>query len=828
MTAWGIGLCALALLVSAAGATPSLAWAGEDTAVVRESARKIPVAYEVDVVVVGGGAGAVAAAQAAAQNGAKVFLAAPRTYLGEDIAGTLRVWAASGEKLSTPLAEKLFGAEGREAGGATEIKHKLPFTYKADKPSAAQHKDTSPPSALSDGKWHSAVTQSVQYDGEVTLVADLGTAQQIEKAGVMAYHAKDFLVESVAVATGDDGKEWKEAAAIRNSAPQGTETSPALALSTAVSTKARYVRFHVKPAGESKRVLIGEIILTGPEDKTAPAPETAPAVHLIRPLHIKRTLDEALLGAGVQFLYGCYACDVLRDAQGNPSGIVMANRAGRQAVVAKVIVDATERAWVARMAGARSKPFPAGMQAFERVVVGGEMRTGDNLSGRKLPVGFAGRPVLDYALKIEMADGSYPAWARAEQTARTMTYHEDQESAADFLFQVPPDAIEAAKPAAGDWTGVGGLELDAFKPAGVERVFILGGCADIPRPQAEKLLQPPALVEMGARIGVAAAALAKSLPPPRDVRLAGKPAPEGGGDVKEILTGVRATQSLPTIEQTARGLPVLGRYDVVVVGGGTSGAPAGIAAARQGAKTLVLEYQCALGGVGTIGLISTYYWGNCVGFTKEVLGGAGKWKVEQKAEWWRSTLLKAGAEIWFGAMGCGAYVEGGRVRGAVVATPQGRGVVLAKVVIDATGNADVAAAAGAACVTTDATDVAQQGTGLPPRHLGQNYTNTDYTIVDETDMLDVWQILVYGKQMAGTAFDFGTLIDTLERRRIVGDFTITILDEVLDRTYPDTILQARSNFDTHGYTVDPYFTLNFPHHKGLVTNVPYRALLPQG
>jgi flavin-dependent dehydrogenase len=46
-------------------------------------------------------------------------------------------------------------------------------------------------------------------------------------------------------------------------------------------------------------------------------------------------------------------------------------------------------------------------------------------------------------------------------------------------------------------------------------------------------------------------------------------------------------------------------------------------------------------------------------------------------------------------MGCGAYVENGRVRGAVVATPQGRGVVLAKVVIDATGNADVAAAAGA-------------------------------------------------------------------------------------------------------------------------------------
>ena len=45
---------------------------------VKESARDIPVAHQVDVVVVGGGTGAVAAAVAAAEKGAKVFLAAPR------------------------------------------------------------------------------------------------------------------------------------------------------------------------------------------------------------------------------------------------------------------------------------------------------------------------------------------------------------------------------------------------------------------------------------------------------------------------------------------------------------------------------------------------------------------------------------------------------------------------------------------------------------------------------------------------------------------------------------------------------------------------------
>ncbi len=64
----------------------------------------------------------------------------------------------------------------------------------------------------------------------------------------------------------------------------------------------------------------------------------------------------------------------------------------------------------------------------------------------------------------------------------------------------------------------------------------------------------------------------------------------------------RSTQG-GAVHAGRRPLPVLGRYDVVVVGGGTSGAPAGIAAAKSGAKTLVVEYLYELGGVGTVGLI---------------------------------------------------------------------------------------------------------------------------------------------------------------------------------------------------------------------------------
>ena len=367
---------------------------------------------------------------------------------------------------------------------------------------------------------------------------------------------------------------------------------------------------------------------------------------------------------------------------------------------------------------------------------------------------------------------------------------------------------------------------------------MLGGCVDVSRPQAEKVVRPLALLDLGDRIGQAAAEEAKGLPEPTGVRLGGSrsertfslapAATPGKCEVREVLQGIRPTQSCSTIPQDPRTLPILGRYDVVVVGGGTGGAAAGIGSARQGAKTLVVEYLSGLGGVGTQGAIASYYWGNRVGFSATVSGGATSWVMEQKAEWWRSELEKAGAEVWFGTIGCGAVVKDNRVVGAVVATPEGRGVVLAKTVIDATGNADVAAAAGARTIYTDASEFAMQGTGLPGFKLGDRYDNTDFTITDETDLVDVWHMFVFAKSKYPRAFDQGKLIDTRERRRIVGDFTISLADEILGRTHPDSIVRTYSNYDTHGYTIDPCALVEHPQTKGFYVDVPYRAMLPAG
>jgi len=842
-------------MIATAVAVCSAACGARAESWVTESPRQIPVAYTVDVVVVGGSTGAVSAAVAAAKAGAKVFLATPRPYLGDDMTATLRLWLGEGRGPNSPLARRIFAAPGQTARTPAAYPNAIRLTYRADLRSAAKHKDA-PRGKLTDGLWGSAGDQSVQYDGDVTVTADLGKVQPVDKAVVMIYHRKDFLVDCVVVSASIDGKQWQPVGSAKNDAPPQAYDfgESALPLAVTVGKAVRYLKLQVKRRPGAARVLLGEILALKPaEPKTAPKPEPKPKpAYTTRatPFHVKKTLDEALIAAGVRFLYGCYATDVLRDADGKPCGIVMANRAGRQAVVAGTIVDATDRGVVARMAGAAFRPYPAGKQTFRRVVIGGKVRSGSNVTSRKVGPPWTTRAggrrggllakgwdVIEYTLTLPMKDDSFASWARADQVARDLTYHADQQFTSDGLFQVPPDAMRGRKRGTGEWPGAAKLDLAAFRPAGVERVFVLSGCADMPRDHAARLLEPLELMAMGERIGRAAAETAKAAGQPKAPHVPGRKGPRTvAGDVREILVGVRPIQALPTVPQAAGALPVLGRYDVVVIGGGTGGAPAGIAAARRGARTLVVEYQYGLGGVGTLGAISTYYHGYRGGFTAQVPGS--RWAIEARMEWWRAELRKAGADIWFGTLGCGALVRdlpagqaGGKVIGAVVATPHGRGVVLADVVIDGTGNADIAAAGGAACVYTDASTVAVQGTGLPPRALGRSYTNTDFTIVDETDMLDIWHVYVYAKHKyaARRPFDMGKLIDTRERRRILGEFTMSVLDQVNRRTYGDTVAQAATNYDTHGYTIHPFFELTHPGRGvNFRVHVPYRCLLPKG
>lgn len=568
------------------------------------------------------------------------------------------------------------------------------------------------------------------------------------------------------------------------------------------------------------------------------------------PLAVKKAMDEALLRSGVPYLTGCYATEILFDEEGNVAGIVMVNRSGRQAVKAKVVIDGSRHAVLAHQTNAAFRGFKPGKKTFQFIVVGGEMQRGENLLGHKLGVTYdspttkRGRvvkyPVYQYTVSIDMKDGSPASFAAAEQEVRNLVAGSGMKDCSEVLYFIPDDTVVAESRIEDSWPGATQCDLSAYRPRGVSRLYVLSAYADVDKVVAEKMLRPLEFMAVGKRIGREAATIAKALPSPDRVELRGASLGSSSfGIVKEDLSGLRVSKRLGMISAGLRPLPVFGQYDVVVIGGGTSGAPSGISAARRGSKTLVIEYLDELGGVGTAGLIGSYWRGNRRGFTQEIDRGIGAregWDVVAKSEWLRRELIKNDADIWYCSFGCGAIVDDRRVTGVVVATPQGRGVVLAKTVVDATGNSDIAFCAGAETQFSVSSlgVLSVQLAGFPHRNLGDSYNNTCYTMVDDTDVVDVWHLMTsmriaYGGQQGLQApYDVGQLVDSRERRRIVGEYTLTTQDILNQRTHSDTISQHKSNFDAAAFPDSAMLLIYDMKGPDFNVDMPYRCLLPKG
>ena len=581
-------------------------------------------------------------------------------------------------------------------------------------------------------------------------------------------------------------------------------------------------------------------------------------------LKVKKTLDEALIRQNIDFLYSCFVTDILTDNSGDPAGVVMANRSGRQAIVAKTIIDCTPRGVVARLAGAEFGTYPPGKHNFRFTVVGNHLKEAPGLTARihKEPVQInfksAGNAndgsfqeaniqyqAIEYLINIDMKDGSWGSFAEAEQVARDLTWDADQVESADLLFQNPPDKMVGQKRWNNEKVDLDQINLKVFQPRKTENIFVLSGSANLSEKAAETLLQPGKMIRIGERIGREAARISSGVPEPEYFQVKGdsKPIVESG-DVGEFLDGFRPALNLGKVVSEETALPVLGEYDVVVLGGGTAGAPAGVGAAQKGARTLVIDYLHGLGGMGTLGMIGRYFHGYREGYTNIVdrgvkdmgadnprkKGHLAEWVFDWKTEYFRKEIRTSGGEIWFGAIGCGAFVEDNRVKGIVVSTPHGRGVVLGHSIIDSTGSADVAIVAGASYRYTDGKSVAVQGSGFPFKNPNDFYNNTDWTFINDSDMLDVWRAMVVAKDKFDGQYDIGKIPQTRERRRMVGDFSISVLDVYNGRTYPDSISLHKSSFDTHGFTEDPFFSLKPPEHSGIdvYAYVPFRSLLPKG
>lgn len=805
-----------------------------------EAERTLPLVQDVDVLVIGGSSGAVAAACKAAEAGAKVFVVSARPYLGEDMAGKLRLSLDADDDTRCVLQQKIFTKTFSRPAS-------LPFIYKADKEADPLHKDPKG-DMLSDNKWSEATSQSVQYNEPVAITVDLGGVVEVGSFVAAVFQRegeKGFVTGSIRVEGSADNKSWVKLGETRDRVMEG---DPDCAMMTVpIKGKYRYLKVHAAPAESVSRQLLGEFFVY-PAVAVDTGKETSDRT---TPLKVKKALDKALLEARIPFLTGAQATEPIVDENGKLSGVVIANRSGRQVIKAKVVIDATERGLIARAAGGKATPFPAGTYTFRRVVVAGEAPRGEGLrvkelfgiynarvTGIKPPKGMPdmipGR-MFECEVDLPMKDGSARSFAEAEQKARDLTFVPTQLESADTLFFVPPDRIKGRAASQSPWEGVDALNLQVLQPDGVDYLFVLSPMADVSRQAAEQMMKSGNLMAVGERVGVEAARVAAQRPAPRGVRVRGTVgAPRAGITVGEHQNGLPGylVSAGGTVVAESRELPVLAECDVVVAGAGTGGAPAGIAAAQQGAKTIVCEFIYQMGGVQTDGLIGIYYWGNRVGFTSEIDVGVKEKGVvfsQSKSEWYRSENRKAGAEIWYGTMVNGTVVENGRLTGVVVLMPDGqRGVIRCKAAIDATGNAELPALAGEETEFITAAELALQGVGQTPRNMGASYTNTDFGFLDDTDAADLCFFALRSRySMSDNVWDQAQVINSRERRRLIGAFYVTPLDVVNERTYPDVVVQPFSNFDSHGHTVHEQFFIEDPGHKGMKVNLPYRAMLPK-
>lgn len=165
------------------------------------------------------------------------------------------------------------------------------------------------------------------------------------------------------------------------------------------------------------------------------------------------------------------------------------------------------------------------------------------------------------------------------------------------------------------------------------------------------------------------------------------------------------------------------KYNVIVVGGGTGGFIAAVSAAREGASTLLIEQCGSLGGTATscaLSNLSSFYFqdekvidglpqefvdrlvagGGATGHMRSLNGwGSGYYNCLYNRENFKyvaqSMVLEAGVDVLYHTFFSDVVKEGEKVVGVCVVNKSGTQTYFADVVIDATGDGDVAARAGA-------------------------------------------------------------------------------------------------------------------------------------
>jgi hypothetical protein len=153
-----------------------------------------------------------------------------------------------------------------------------------------------------------------------------------------------------------------------------------------------------------------------------------------------------------------------------------------------------------------------------------------------------------------------------------------------------------------------------------------------------------------------------------------------------------------------RKIPVFAEVDVLVLGAGPAGFSAAVCAAREGVSVMLIEQSGNAGGVATNGLMSAWGGDTKGGFYEEIIrrtSDTTENPVMIDHELLKTVMLEMLEEskvrLLLYTFACDVIKEKNMVKGVIIENKSGRQAVFAKVIIDATGDGDIAFQAGAPC-----------------------------------------------------------------------------------------------------------------------------------
>ncbi len=543
---------------------------------------------------------------------------------------------------------------------------------------------------------------------------------------------------------------------------------------------------------------------------------------------LELTLDEMATEAGLDLLYHVRPVALLT-ANEAACGAVLAGKSGEIEFRARVVVDATHEAALWRCAGSGLRP-PAEALRYGLIMnhVEGLTETVE-LSGpeecrrlRVVPSPWPGEARIMFDAEVSRTVAAQEMVPELVRTVRDQV----PGCAEALVTQMAYDAMHLRAPTVGD--------LDGCAHAKLEGLFGAGPWArDVDL--AENAFA--GLLALGEEVGRKAAA-------------AEGPAPEAKTERLDA----------PVQELDA---------SVVVCGGGTAGTVAALAAAREGADTLLIESTPILGGIGTGGNIHGYFYGVEGGLqdalderTDELtplMAPAGRVRQFHPVAKWLATLQmlrEVGVRLMMNTTiydvatldtsDRGGKYASSRIEAVRTVGPGGPATCRASQFIDSTGDADVAAMAGAPF------RYGREGDGLLHPHTlsgsvldeeGQlRHLNFDAGYCDSDDVFDITRarrdaLEHYRRERydaENRVLFIAPILGVRQGRQIEGEYTLTLFDETLEREFDDVIAYAMSNFDNHArdYASESDEAVVYCYLLGQPggnygCEVPYRCLLPR-